>query len=205
MYLVGMYIYPYITFSVFTLFGIILFRQAPVTIGIKLLVSQISCKVLYVLLFFNKRYKRSNDVTTGSYKACWSIKIVYLSFSPSRWSRPCSCSAAMDCTSHLTLYGLVIWYEGKIDVLYSQPSITYSYLQDVQHNYRSLKIGKSTLEDISWISIFHFGSLLMPFLHYRPEHNSVIREKLPKHPCNPYFQNITTVGAFWFIHRNIIR
>jgi len=39
----------------------------------------------------------------------------------------------------LTLYGLVIWYERNTDVLYFQPSITYSYLQDVQHYYGSLK------------------------------------------------------------------
>jgi len=90
--------------------------------------------------FFNKRYQCSNDVTTDSYKACWIINIVYLSLSPSRYSQSRRCSIAMDCTSYLISNGLVIWYERNTDALYFHFSIIYSYLQDVQHYYGSLRI-----------------------------------------------------------------
>lgn len=91
-------------------------------------------------IFFNKSYQRSNEVTTdSSYKAFWIINMMYLSFSFSRYSQSRPCSIAMYCTSHLTLRDVVIWYKRNTGVLCFQPSITYSYLQDVPHYYGSLK------------------------------------------------------------------
>lgn len=94
----------------------------------------------FVSYFFNKSYQRSHDVTTdSSYKTYWIINMMYLFFSFSRYSQSRPCSIAMYCTSHLTLHDLVIWYEGNTGVLCFQPSVTYSYLQDVQHYYGLLK------------------------------------------------------------------
>lgn len=131
--------YPFTPFSVTTLLGMHLFRKVPVTIVINIYFVRPPVRRC-MPSFLNKGYQRSNDVTTDSYKACWIINIVYLSLIPSRYSQSPPCSFAMDCTSHLILNGLVIWYERNTGALYFQFSITYSYLQDVQQYYGSLKI-----------------------------------------------------------------
>jgi len=152
--------YPYAPFSVTTFLGIhLLLYGTSDSCHKPLLRSPVRRFMSY---FFNKSYQRSHDVTSdSSYKTYWVINMMYLFFSFSRYSQSRPCSIAMYCTSHLTLHDLVILYERNTGVLCFQPSITYSYLQDIQHYYGLLKNVTIKIRGLSWTSRFQFRSLLL--------------------------------------------